>query len=98
MTDRRRTAADDGILRVHQALRSGFGTEAAVYGTILVSGLVAVSSAHGETSLVVLVTVAVTVLVFWAHMSMRAPWPGSAIGTSANRARPWACARRSRPR
>ncbi|WEF22267.1 MULTISPECIES: hypothetical protein [Microbacterium] len=69
MTDRRRTAADDGILRVHQALRSGFGTEAAVYGTILVSGLVAVSSAHGETSLVVLVTVAVTVLVFWgAHV------------------------------
>lgn len=69
MTDRRRTAADDGILRVHQALRSGFGTEAAVYGTILVSGLVAVSSAHGETSLVVLVTVAVTVLAFWgAHV------------------------------
>lgn len=66
---RRRTAADDGILRVHEAMRSGFGTEAAVYGTILVSGLVAVSSAHGETSLAVLVTVAVTVLVFWgAHV------------------------------
>lgn len=61
--------ADHNILRVHQALRSGFGTEAAVYGTILVSGLVAVSSAHGETSLVVLATVAVTVLVFWgAHV------------------------------
>jgi hypothetical protein len=61
--------ADRNILRVHQALRSGFGTEAAVYGTILVSGLVAVSSAHGETSLVVLATVAVTVLVFWgAHV------------------------------
>lgn len=69
MMNRRRTAADDGILRVHEALRSGFGTEAAVYGTILVSGLVAVSSAHGETSFVVLVTVAVTVLVFWgAHV------------------------------
>ncbi|PRB09332.1 hypothetical protein CQ042_19530 [Microbacterium sp. MYb62] len=64
-----RNVADDGILRVHRALRPGFGTEAAVYGTILVSGLVAVSSAHGETSLVVLVTVAVTVLVFWgAHV------------------------------
>lgn len=60
---------DRGILRVHRALRPGFGTEAAVYGTILVSGLVAVSSAHGETSLVVLITVTVTVLVFWgAHV------------------------------
>ncbi|WP_051662489.1 MULTISPECIES: hypothetical protein [unclassified Microbacterium] len=64
-----RSAADDGILRVHRALRPGFGTEAAVYGTILVSGLVAVSSAHGETSYTVLVSVAVTVLVFWgAHV------------------------------
>ena len=63
------TAADQSILRVHRALRPGFGTEAAVYGTILVSGLVAVSSAHGETSAVVLLTVAVTVMVFWgAHV------------------------------
>lgn len=37
-----------------------------MYGTILVSGLIAVSSAHGETSAVVLITVGVTVLVFWA--------------------------------
>lgn len=65
----RRSPADDGILRVHRALRPGFGTEAAVYGTILVSGLVAVSSAHGETSFAVLISVAVTVLVFWgAHV------------------------------
>ncbi|MGV2904031.1 hypothetical protein ACNPM4_20355 [Microbacterium sp. AGC62] len=64
-----RSAADDGILRVHRVLRPGFGTEAAVYGTILVSGLVAVSSAHGETSFAVLISVAVTVLVFWgAHV------------------------------
>ncbi|MBT2484360.1 MULTISPECIES: hypothetical protein [unclassified Microbacterium] len=63
------TTTDRGILRVHSALRPGFGTEAAVYGTILVSGLVAVSSAHGETSFVVLLTVGVTVLVFWgAHV------------------------------
>ncbi len=54
------------ILRTHRALRPGFGTEAAVYGTILVSGLIAVSSAHGETSSVVLITVGVTVVVFWA--------------------------------
>ena len=57
---------DHPVLRTHRALRGGFGTEAAVYGTILVSGLIAVSSAHGETSAVVLITVGVTVLVFWA--------------------------------
>lgn len=57
---------DHPILEAHRVLRPGFGTEAAVYGTILVSGLIAVSSAHGETSVVVLITVAVTVLVFWA--------------------------------
>ena len=96
--NRRRTAADDGILRVHRALRSGFGTEAAVYGTILVSGLVAVSSAHGETSLVVLVTVAVTVLVFWgAHV-----YAGTVARVSdrdeRDRAKPSACERRSRRR
>ncbi len=63
------SAADRSILRMHRVLRPGFGTEAAVYGTILVSGLVAVSSAHGETSGVVLLTVAITVLVFWgAHV------------------------------
>lgn len=58
--------AEHPMLRTHRVLRPGFGTEAAVYGTILVSGLVAVSSAHGETSAVVLLTVGVTVLVFWA--------------------------------
>lgn len=57
---------DHAALNAHRVLRRGFGTEAAVYGTILVSGLIAVSSAHGETSAVVLITVAVTVLVFWA--------------------------------
>ncbi|SEB61236.1 hypothetical protein [Microbacterium hydrocarbonoxydans] len=57
---------DHPILRTHRVLRPGFGTEAAVYGTILVSGLIAVSSAHGETSALVLLTVGVTVLVFWA--------------------------------
>jgi len=61
--------ADTGIRRVHRILRPGFGTEAAVYGTLLISGLIAVSSAHGEKSLRVLITVAVTVLVFWgAHV------------------------------
>lgn len=55
-----------GRLSADRALRSGFGTEAAVYGTILTSGLVAVSSAHGETSASVLLTVIITVVVFWA--------------------------------
>ena len=60
---------DHSLLRLHRVLRPGFGTEAAVYGTILMSGLIAVSSAHGETSAVVLITVGITVLVFWsAHV------------------------------
>ncbi|MFB7252355.1 hypothetical protein [Microbacterium sp. NPDC056234] len=60
---------EHSLLKIHRALRPGFGTEAAVYGTILVSGLIAVSSAHGETSFVVLLTVAITIVVFWgAHV------------------------------
>lgn len=54
------------ILRVHRALRPGFGTEAAVSGTIMVSGLIAMSAPNGKPSLAVLVTVLVTVIVFWA--------------------------------
>lgn len=60
---------EHGLLKIHRVLKPGFGTEAAVYGTILMSGLIAVSSAHGETSAVVLLTVGITVLVFWsAHV------------------------------
>lgn len=60
---------DLSLLKAHRRLRPSFGTESAVYGTILVSGLIAVSSAHGETSFTVLITVGVTVLVFWgAHV------------------------------
>lgn len=60
---------EHSLLKIHRVLKPGFGTEAAVYGTILVSGLIAVSSAHGETSFVVLLTVAITILVFWgAHV------------------------------
>ncbi|KAA0918417.1 hypothetical protein [Dietzia sp. ANT_WB102] len=62
-------SVDHNLLKAHRVLRPGFGTEAAVYGTILVSGLVAVSSAHEENSVTVLLTVVVTVLVFWgAHV------------------------------
>lgn len=54
---------------MHRILRPGFGTETAVYGTLLVSGLIAVSSLHGEKSARVLITMAVTVIVFWgAHV------------------------------
>jgi hypothetical protein len=64
-----RSAADHSILRLHRALHPGFGTEAAVYGTILVSGLVAISAYAGETSIRVLIKVGVSVLVFWgAHV------------------------------
>lgn len=64
-----KSAADHSILRIHDALRPGFGTEAAVYGTILVSGLIALASYSGETSVRVLIKVGVTVVVFWgAHV------------------------------
>lgn len=64
-----RSAAEHSILRIHDALRPGFGTEAAVYGTILVSGLIALASYSGETSVRVLIKVGVTVVVFWgAHV------------------------------
>ncbi|MET1044159.1 MAG: hypothetical protein ABWX59_08595 [Microbacteriaceae bacterium] len=45
---------------------AGFVTEEAVYGLILVSGMIVVSGSHDETSWAVFTTVAVTVLVFWA--------------------------------
>ncbi|WP_091488554.1 hypothetical protein [Microbacterium pygmaeum] len=57
---------DQHVLRVHRALRPGFGTEVAVYGTIAVSGLIAVTSTKTETSAIVLVKVAATVIIFWA--------------------------------
>ncbi len=61
--------ASAALLNASRTLRPGFGTESAVYGTILVSGLVALSSSHGETSASVLFTVIATVLVFWgAHV------------------------------
>ncbi|REJ08540.1 hypothetical protein DY023_00800 [Microbacterium bovistercoris] len=50
-------------------LRASFTTEEAVYGVILVAGMIAVSGAHGATSLSVFWTVLVTVVVFWlAHL------------------------------
>ncbi|MFE6736494.1 hypothetical protein [Microbacterium sp. NPDC057650] len=50
-------------------LRASFATEEAVYGVILVAGMIAVSGAHGATSLKVFWTVLVTVIVFWlAHL------------------------------
>lgn len=61
--------AHKSILKLHRALRPGFGTEAAVYGTILVSGLIAVASTNDETSAAVLIKIGVTVIVFWgAHV------------------------------
>ena len=45
---------------------SAFGTEGAVYGNILVSGMIVVAGTHGATAWNVLITVIGTVLVFWA--------------------------------
>jgi hypothetical protein len=50
-------------------LRASFATEEAVYGVILVAGMIAVSGGHGASSLQVFATVLVTVVVFWlAHL------------------------------
>ncbi len=50
-------------------VRASFATEQAVYGVLLVSGMIVVSGSHGATSWQVLVTVVVTVVVFWsAHV------------------------------
>jgi hypothetical protein len=50
-------------------LRASFATEEAVYGVILVAGLIAVSGVHGATSFTVFTTVMITVVVFWlAHL------------------------------
>jgi len=45
---------------------SAFGTEGAVYGNILVSGMIIVAGSHGGTAGSVLVSVLGTVVVFWA--------------------------------
>lgn len=47
-------------------VRAGFATEQAVYGMLLVAGMIVAAGAHGGSSVEVLVTVVVTVLVFWA--------------------------------
>ena len=54
---------------MHPATRivhASFATEEAVYGVILVAGMIVVSGGHGESSWSVFSTVIVTVLVFWA--------------------------------
>lgn len=45
---------------------SAFGTEGAVYGNILVSGMIVVAGTYRATAWNVLITVIGTVLVFWA--------------------------------
>lgn len=52
-----------------QRIAHSFLTEQSIYGLILISGMILVSGVHGDASLKVLVTVIVTVLVFWlAHV------------------------------
>jgi hypothetical protein len=47
-------------------LRSSFVTEESVYGVILVSGMIVVAGAHGDSSWATFWTVTTTVIVFWA--------------------------------
>ena len=60
----------DPQLRRHgRALHAAFATEEAIYGVLLVSGLIVVASLHSTSSLDVLTVVAGTVAVFWlAHV------------------------------
>ncbi|MGC5225102.1 hypothetical protein ACPW96_21245 [Micromonospora sp. DT81.3] len=52
-----------------ELLRTAFATEQAVYGVILVSGMIVVSGTADSTSWTVFWTVLVTVVVFWlAHV------------------------------
>ncbi|WP_395245891.1 hypothetical protein ACGGZK_08855 [Agromyces sp. MMS24-K17] len=54
---------------MHPATRivhASFATEEAVYGVILVAGMIVVAGGHGATSWSVFTTVVVTVVVFWA--------------------------------
>jgi hypothetical protein len=59
-------SADVGRPSGIEALTSSFVTEQAVYGVILVSGMIVVSGVGDSTSLSVFVVVVSTVLVFWA--------------------------------
>jgi len=53
----------------HQVIRTSFATEQAVYGVILVSGMIVVAGTHDSTSWEVFWTVIITVVVFWmAHV------------------------------
>lgn len=64
-----RTPPPPGSAPVKNPISSMFATEQAIYGVLVVSGVIVASGGHGGTSVVVLVTVAVTVLVFWiAHV------------------------------
>jgi hypothetical protein len=47
-------------------VRAVFVTEESVYGVILVSGMIVVAGAHGDSSWSVFWTVLTTVIVFWA--------------------------------
>lgn len=47
-------------------MHAGFATEEAVYGVILVAGMIVVASGYGTSSWSAFTTVVVTVLVFWA--------------------------------
>lgn len=50
----------------HILVRAGFATEQAVYGVLLVAGLIVIASLHATSTVEVLVVVVTTVVVFWA--------------------------------
>ncbi|QAY73228.1 hypothetical protein ET445_07580 [Agromyces protaetiae] len=56
----------DAAESVRRIVHASFATEQAVYGVLLVSGMIVVAGLHGGGSLSVFWTVFVTVVVFWA--------------------------------
>ncbi|MCT9819632.1 hypothetical protein N3K63_04950 [Microbacterium sp. W1N] len=60
---------DAELRRRGRSLYAAFATEQAIYGVLLVAGLIVVASLHASSSLDVLTVVVFTVLVFWlAHV------------------------------
>src|SRR6478736_3257657 len=55
-----------GARRRDNLVRTAFVTEEAIYGVLLVSGMIIVAGSYGSSSWQVFWTVVITVVVFWA--------------------------------
>ena len=65
MTDTSKKSGPDAAALL-RGMRTGFVTEEAVYGVVLVSGMIVVAGGYDKTSLQTFFSVIGTVIVFWA--------------------------------